>query len=829
MLSLSSICGILAFFVVITGINGKKKKALFFLELSAMVLLISDRFAYLYRGNVSDLGYWMVRISNFLVFAMTIMTVYCFGKYLKEMAAESDPKLADLKRFRLVDMMLYIGELLLVISQFTGFYYTFDETNHYVRSDFYIISYILPFLGLVILLSIIVQYYKRLSKSMRLSVLLFTLCPLIASVCQLFLYGISATDITLVGTVVLLYIFDLLYVNKTAAQSEKAKAESAAKSAFLSNMSHEIRTPINAILGMNEMILRESEDKDILEYAENVRAAGNTLLGIVNDILDFSKIEAGKMEIIPVDYDLSSVLNDLVNMVQTRADDKGLLIKLDFDREIPKLLHGDEVRLKQVITNILTNAVKYTEKGSVTFGVTYEKPEYGTDLIDLKVWVKDTGIGIKADDMQKLFSKFERIEEERNRNVEGTGLGMNITQRLLEMMGSALKVESVYGEGSTFSFSLTQKVVKWDALGDYEAACKASLGAHKKYREKFTAPDAAVLMVDDTTMNLTVFKNLLKLTGIRIDTASSGDAGLALARENKYDIIFLDHMMPEKDGIETLHEMQSWDDYPNKDTKKVCLTANAISGAREQYLAAGFDDYLTKPIDSTKLEEMLLEYLPEEKIHAPVNDIDIGDDELFGSEPTLPDFIEYIDEISTDAGVTNCGSVEGYISALKTYAEMIGGHADETEKFWQAGDVANATIKIHAMKSTSRIIGAVAIGELAQLLETAGKAGDTDTVGAGIGELLERCRRLGKQLSPLLDDAEEAVDDDSLTPISIDELHEAYELLKEANSMFRLENVNEIAESLKGYRIPDEEKERVRAVIKAVDDLEYDKITEILL
>ena len=612
-------------------------------------------------------------------------------------------------------------------------------------------------------------------------------------------------------------------------KTEAALAANQAKSAFLSNMSHEIRTPINAILGMNEMILRESEDKDILEYSENVRTAGNTLLGIVNDILDFSKIEAGKMEIIPVDYDLSSVLNDLVNMIQTRADNKGLLLELDFDREIPKLLHGDEVRLKQVVTNILTNAVKYTEKGRVTFGVTFEKSETDTDNIDLKVWVKDTGIGIRSEDMQKLFSKFERIEEERNRNVEGTGLGMNITQRLLEMMGSSLKVESVYGEGSTFSFSLTQKVVKWDALGDYEAAYKASLGEHKKYREKFSAPDAAVLMVDDTPMNLTVFKSLLKLTGIRIDTAASGSEGLVLARENKYDIIFLDHMMPEKDGIETLHEMQSWDDYPNKDTKKVCLTANAISGAREQYLAAGFDDYLTKPIDSAKLEEMLLEYLPEEKIHAPVNDIDTGDDELFGSEPTLPDFVGYIDEISTDAGVTNCGSVEGYISALKTYAEMIGNHADETEKFWQAGDLASATIKIHAMKSTSRIIGAVAIGELAQSLENAGKAGDAETVGAGIGELLDRCRRLGQQLSPLRDDPEEAVDDDSLTPISLDELYEAYELLKEANSMFQLENINEIAESLKGYRIPDEEKERVRAIIKAVDDLDYDRITEILI
>ena len=609
--------------------------------------------------------------------------------------------------------------------------------------------------------------------------------------------------------------------------SERAIAASEAKSSFLSNMSHEIRTPINAVLGMNEMILRECDDNNILAYSESIRTAGNTLLGIINDILDFSKIEAGKMEIIPVDYDISSVINDLVNMIQTRADDKGLVLVLDINKEVPKLLHGDEVRLKQVITNILTNAVKYTEKGSVTFCISYSRIAGESDSVMLEVAVKDTGIGIKPEDMKKLFSEFERIEEERNRNVEGTGLGMGITKRLLEMMGSQLKVESVYGLGSKFSFTLKQKVVKWEALGDYEAAYKASLKEHKKYREKFTAPDAEVLVVDDTPMNLMVFKSLLKQTGVKIDTAAGGDEGLALMAGKKYDIIFLDHMMPEKDGIETLHELRGKVNDPNVETPAICLTANAISGAREQYLAEGFNDYLTKPIDSAKLEEMLLEYLPKYKLHAPGKEIDEGDDIALDDEPKLPEFLEYIGEINTDAGITNCGSIDGYITALKTYADMIGDHADETERFWQAGDIANATIKIHAMKSTSRIIGAVEIGEFAQSLENAGKAGDAETLGAHIGELLKRCRALGQQLSPLLDKPEEA-EDESLPLISEEELHEAYALIKEANEAFQFENVSEIAESLKGYRIPDAEKERVKAVIKAVDDLEYDKLPDIL-
>ena len=613
--------------------------------------------------------------------------------------------------------------------------------------------------------------------------------------------------------------------------SERAIAASEAKSSFLSNMSHEIRTPINAVLGMNEMILRECEEKNIIAYSESIRTAGNTLLGIVNDILDFSKIEAGKMEIIPVDYDLSSVINDLVNMIQTRADNKGLKLILNISKDVPKRLHGDEVRIKQIITNILTNAVKYTEEGSVTFSIGYEKIENEPDDILLKVSVLDTGIGIKPEDMKKLFSEFDRIDEERNRNVEGIGLGMSITLRLLEMMGSTLEVESVYELGSKFSFRLKQQVVKWEELGDYATAYKASLGTRKKYREKFRAPDARVLVVDDTPMNLTVFESLLKQTAVKIDTASSGDEGLALAYDRKYDMIFLDHMMPEKDGIETLHELRSRPKDPNINTPAICLTANAISGAREQYLAAGFDDYLTKPIDSAKLEEMLLQYLPKEKIQEPgsepISNADDLDSILDEDEPVVPEFLSEISEIDTAAGITNCGSVEGYISALKTYAGMIHDHVAETEKFWQAGDLPNATIKIHATKSTSRIIGAVEIGELAQELELAGKAGDTGKVSERIDELLERCSTLGERLKPLIGD--EADEDDPDKPlISQDELSEIYVTLDSFVSSSDMNSALEMIEGLREYRVPENEISRCAALIKAATEYEYDTIINIM-
>jgi CheY-like chemotaxis protein len=396
--------------------------------------------------------------------------------------------------------------------------------------------------------------------------------------------------------------------------AEAANQANEAKSYFLSTMSHDIRTPMNAIIGMNEMILRDSHDDEILMYSENIRAAGNTLLGIINDILDFSKIEAGKMEIINVDYNCASLLNDIVNMVQRRADEKNLYFKLDVAPNIPRCLHGDEIRIKQVITNILSNAVKYTNEGGVTFVVRSSKCEDNPDYVMLHVSVEDTGIGIKKEDLDKLFVAFERIDEKKNRNIEGTGLGMAIAQRFLNMMGSSIQVESEYGRGSVFSFDLKQKVVKWESLGEFDTAYKSFLKEREQYKVQFVAPDARILVVDDNEINLKVFVNLLRETKIQIDTAESGNACLALFKRNFYDVIFLDHMMPDKDGIETIKEMKECTDTPNAKTPIICLTANAVSGMREIYINAGFDDYLTKPIDTVRLEDMLRTHLSSDLI-----------------------------------------------------------------------------------------------------------------------------------------------------------------------------------------------------------------------
>ncbi|MCR4605518.1 MAG: response regulator [Eubacterium sp.] len=617
-----------------------------------------------------------------------------------------------------------------------------------------------------------------------------------------------------------------IYYEKTMVHELEIKkriAEEAtqAKSSFLANMSHEIRTPINAVLGMNEMILRESDDPNIIAYSESVRGAGNTLLGLINNILDFSKIEAGKMEINEVEYDLSSVANDLVNMISSRADEKGLDLVLNFDPEIPKVLYGDELRVKQVITNILTNSVKYTERGTVTFELGYKKDENDPECIWLEVAVTDTGIGIKEEDLEKLFSQFDRIEENRNRNIEGTGLGMSITQKLLDMMGASMHVESTYGSGSKFSFALKQKVIRWEELGDYEASYRRLMGKRKNYREKLIAPEAEVLVIDDNPMNLMVFKFLLKQTQVKIDTANDGDEGLSLAHDKKYDIIFFDHMMPGKDGIETLHEMRAQKNNPNLNTPSICLTANAISGAKEQYINAGFDDYLTKPVDTEKLEQMLIRYLPEEKaiIRAAVGEEKVESDEL-------PDELKCLQGqtiIDLKAGLKSSGTIVEYMPLLKVFYSLIDKKAAEIDDYYKSNDIKNYTIKVHALKSSARLIGAFDFGNEAQRLEDAGKSEDMRYIGKHHEPLMQGCRDLKKILDRMFDEKKE---EKNVATASM--MAEVYEGLKAAADDMDSDGIDFIMEEMQDYSVPKDDEEKYMKLKEAAENYDYDAILRIL-
>lgn len=510
---------------------------------------------------------------------------------------------------------------------------------------------------------------------------------------------------------------------KLTLEQEKAKeaAESAnrAKTQFLARMSHEIRTPINAVLGMNEMILRESTESEIKKYALDIKNSANMLLSIINEVLDSSKIESGKMEIVSGEYEIGSLLNDLYNMIKIKAEDKGLELTFDIESIIPAKYYGDDKRIRQVLTNLLTNAVKYTNEGSVTLKVSGMIA--GENAI-LRFSVKDTGIGIKEEDIDKIYDAFQRVDQSRNRYVEGTGLGMNIAQQLLKLMGSELHIKSEYEKGSEFYFILIQQIAGGEPLGDFrERILQASEdGASRIF---YAAPKARILVVDDNQINLNVFKGLLKHTQMQISEAESGKECLDLLTRETYDLVFLDHMMPEMDGIEVLHEIQD---------RKLCegvpivmLTANAIIGEREKYLSEGFTDFLTKPIMPDKLDKMILHYLPDELVTVREH---IKENAQAFRKAELPNLAEFDFDYAIRCLGTKevlMDTLEGFTQQLEemqhTLPELITSISrEETRKAYR--------IEVHTLKSTAASVGALLLSKLSRLLEVAAADNDVDRI-----------------------------------------------------------------------------------------------------
>lgn len=581
-------------------------------------------------------------------------------------------------------------------------------------------------------------------------------------------------------------------------QKQKALSASEAKGRFLANMSHEIRTPINAVLGMDAMILRESSEEKIREYALDIQKAGQILLSLINDVLDFSKIESGKMEILPVKYDISSLLHDVINMVSMKAEGKNLAFHVYVDDNLPSKLFGDDIRLRQILVNLLNNAVKYTEKGSVTLSVNGTVKE--DDLL-LHFEVRDTGIGIKEEDISKLFQEFERIEESRNRNVEGTGLGMSITVKLLQLMESKLRVKSIYGEGSTFYFDVKQGIVDTEPIGNLEERIRNQAAGYS-YQVSFTAPDVDILIVDDNAFNRKVFRKLLKATKVRIDEATGGLSCLEMTSKKYYDIIFLDHMMPDLDGIETFHRLKEAKDNPCKDTPVIILTANAIVGAKEMYLAEGFHDYLAKPIQPKKLEDMVLACIPEEKISKEEIPISMGE-----KQEELPE----IDGIDWQYALLHMNEVELLKDTIHNFYLMAAGEGQSLEELWQVlseSDIEKEDgkeacrqyrVKVHSMKSSAALIGAVPLSGVAKCLEYAARDEKTDIINRVHPVFIDEWNEMKEKLGVIFKDEPE----EKLAPDYI-MIQEYLHLLKPAMEEMDIDTADEISRQLKRYQYPED-------------------------
>ncbi len=493
----------------------------------------------------------------------------------------------------------------------------------------------------------------------------------------------------------------------------KTEAEKAnrAKSQFLARMSHEIRTPINAVVGMNEMILRESNEENIRKYAADVKDSSVVLLNIIDEILDSSKIESGKMELVLGKYEIGSLLNDIYNMTVVKAKEKGLVLKFDIDPNIPSAYFGDDKRIRQILLNLLSNAVKYTEKGNVTLSLTSRRE---AEHVILCYCVKDTGIGIKEEDIDKLYDAFERFDVSRNRNVEGTGLGMNIAQQLLKLMGSELRIQSEYEKGTEFSFELLQEIVNDAPLGDFRGKLIAAQNSDVD-RHGFTAPDVRVLVVDDNKINLKVFRSLLKETQMYIAEAESGQGCLDLLEKESFDIVFLDHMMPGLDGIETFRIMRE---------KKLCenvpvimLTANAIVGDREKYMAEGFDDFLTKPIIPEKLEQMILHHLPKDKVSEMSEGMTVnGEEKKVDPDKVMCLLKQKLPELDQKTALSCCGGApEFYLELLTDFVNIP--IKEELAIFLQNDNYKSYHVRIHGFKNSAYLVGAMRLGDLALEME----------------------------------------------------------------------------------------------------------------
>jgi len=531
---------------------------------------------------------------------------------------------------------------------------------------------------------------------------------------------------------------------------EHAEQANVAKSAFLSNMSHEIRTPITAILGMNEMIQRETDNARILDYSENIRKAGVSLLGIISDILDFSKIETGRMELESEEYSLADLVADLYNLTWFRAEAKGLELRFHVDQKIPSRLVGDEIRIKQIITNLLTNAVKYTEKGSVDLEINTDPASDG--LVKLNVTVTDTGIGIRNEDMERLFEPFDRLDLKKTRTIEGSGLGLAITRQLLSLMDSELNVESRYEQGSRFYFTITQKVADPTPIGafDPELYIHKVPDARRKH-SLFTAPGMRLLIVDDTTMNLQVIAGLLKRTRMHIDVAASGAECIAMFGREHYDLVFLDYRMPQMNGIETLTIIKR--EYPEKFEKTpiISLTASAVSGDKEKMIKAGFTDYLSKPVNIDEMEHMMIKYLPQDSviINDP-NSMETGDDEL----SKLPGIIFEYPQLYPEKGIEYCGDADDYLYAIETFEASVDTKADLIEADLEKEDTEALALNFHSLKSTSGAIGADKLSEKAKVLEAAAKAKDFTILHNETPGLLSEYRSLKTILHNVLEQAQ---------------------------------------------------------------------------
>ena len=814
MLRMEMACFLVIVFMSIIYFSAKREqtkihKVFSAIMLISMIHLIFDS-ATIYTVNRLDtVPMWLNDGLHRLFIGTMVVIFYLFYRYTVLLIEEETMQKQPLSRlFTIILFVVVIGVLFLPI------YYTETELGNYSYGPAAYMVYLSIAVYLIGVVFVLVKNWKQIHPKKRFAISMAMLIEIIVSLYQAFnpMALLSGMGIMLMDLSFYLTMEnpDIALVKQVQKEKQRAEAANEAKSTFLSHMSHEIRTPMNAVVGMTELMLRTDVTTEQRDYLVNIKNSGNALVSIINDILDISKIESGKMELSEADYEVRPMLEDIHMIIENRIGEKPIRLFYEIDSKVPKRLRGDELRIRQVIINILNNAFKFTEEGYIK--LTVDLISENEEEVALKVSVSDTGQGIRREDIKKLFEAFEQVDAERNRGKEGTGLGLSISSELIRMMGGKLEVESIYNEGSEFFFTIKQK----NALSQSEEST-----TEEEYKE-FTAPNAKILVVDDSKINLKIAIGLLEPLHMEVDTAESGKQTLELVQKKEYDIIFMDHMMPGMDGIETTKRMRQLPVRYLEEVPVIAFTANAMKEAEQSFYEAGMNGFIPKPIDVDQLFQTVRRWLPEELIIFSDKESAVIEEKGLSGQGSIPfvapkpeEHIELnLEGICVQEGVKNAGSTEFYMKILGDFYLLIDTKSLKIEKciedeLWQ-----EYKVEVHALKTNARIIGAAKLSEQFAYLEELGENQDAEAIRRETPEVLSHYRSYKEILKPFNQKYE-----GQKREASAEEILMYLRGIRDAVEGFNLEDMDSAMEKLEECRLPEnihEKMERLRVFIADV-------------